>query len=340
MPKIITKKPQTHESHTDLEPSKAWIRNLGAGTTKVMPKHKWAHKNPSGTINKTKFKGIKSVLKRPAHLPNQLYDSISTIYCMNARSDRQKKLPDKLPTLKRVLNNYFDDTVASQPHESVVDIMNDVYVSEAIQLSTPVNEASIELNTLDFSSSSNLYDIKLNDILPSLPFCSTGISSSFSSYSSSLSPKDSFTQMDEASHDLSHMDFISGKHLKVNRNWSQFEHCSNIPISFHCILLHFIPVKMESNCSSNISDDYLSLEVPTCAQLSSDNVNQSTDQLDDISWPLLTQATNQEPQASSLSTDAFVHTVYMRDDDVSHLIQSGHIFYIKERLHYKHKNNV
>ena len=96
MPKLLQ---NFHKSkhQIDLEPSKAWIKNLGAGTTKVMPNHRWNLKKSTMTF-KAKYKQVK-VNKCPAYISNKLtvishknrlYDSISTAYCMMAKNGRLK----------------------------------------------------------------------------------------------------------------------------------------------------------------------------------------------------------------------------------------------------------
>lgn len=199
----MVKNLQNNKPQTDLDPSKAWIRNLGIGLTKKMPKNRWKLEKTSITVNKTKYKSGK-MTKRPAYLPNLLYDSIGTIYCMNARSDPHK-LSNKSPTLKRVLNNYYDGSVTNFPHECDINIMNPV--SKDIQPSRP-QELSMNLASFDFSSlsSSNLYDIKLNDSPSSLPLDST---EQFTN---------NFPQIDKASHDLCHIRLIKSKCVsKVKR---------------------------------------------------------------------------------------------------------------------------
>lgn len=95
---------------------------------------------------------------------------------------------------------------------------------------------------------------------------------------------------------------------------------------------------MTSN--ANILDAHTPFKIPSYEKFKSDKKScksRTKSQLGDVSGPLLAQASSQVPNTPSLSNGAFIHPVYMRDEDVNRLIQSGHIFFIDGRLHYKHK---
>lgn len=193
MPKLIVEKWQTNKPYSDLEPSKAWIRNLGVGTTRAMPKQKWKDKNTlMKTVNKTKFKSVRIINRHPTHLPKTLYDSVSTICCMNAGNDRQKS-SDELPTLRRVSDSYyFDDAVSKLSDESDIDTVNSA--NESMDRWTPVTPSP---SPQPPPPTANPYGIKFDDTPPSLPVSST----------------DTFAQIDEASYDLCPVDLIKGKPL-------------------------------------------------------------------------------------------------------------------------------
>ena len=92
-----------------------------------------------------------------------------------------------------------------------------------------------------------------------------------------------------------------------------------------------ILAKVDFCPDSNLLDQYTSFDDSPSAQFESDTKEHNAIQL--------SEANNQLPQTSSLSEDAFIHLVYMREDDVSRLIQSGLIIVTDGRLQYEHKLN-
>lgn len=93
------------------------------------------------------------------------------------------------------------------------------------------------------------------------------------------------------------------------------------------------------NFKSNIADDFLPFNVSLCEQINSDTDSYTTNQLSSIVCSVLARAqnSNQMSQALSFPAGAVMHPVYMREDDVSQLIQSGHVFFAEERLQYVQK---
>lgn len=57
-----------------------------------------------------------------------------------------------------------------------------------------------------------------------------------------------------------------------------------------------------------------------------------------MSWTLISQISNQVPQTPSVSNGDNLHPVYMSEEDINRLIQSGQIIFTGGRLHYKHTN--
>lgn len=163
-------KPQIH-----LEPSRAWIKNLGPGMTRRMPKRAWNIKESLAGVNKAKYKNVKMTIRAD--------------YGMNVNIDRLKRF-DKLPTFKRVLNNSFDGADTNIENECDENVVNPV--STDIKSSKPY-----ELS--DFTpppSPPNLCDSKLNDELPK---------------SSTELFTNTFVQMDETSHNPCHIDLNKGE---------------------------------------------------------------------------------------------------------------------------------
>lgn len=98
---------------------------------------------------------------------------------------------------------------------------------------------------------------------------------------------------------------------------------------------------MDANCISNILDSHTPFTIVSCAQLEIAKSSHNTNQLGDMFPSVLPQASNQvNPHTPLLSKDEFVHPIYMLEDDVIRLIQSGHIFFTEERLHYEPKNTA
>lgn len=298
MPKVMTNRLPTSKlyKHIDLEPSKAWIRNLGVGTTRVMPKHKWTNQKTLEIAAKTKFKSVK-MIKRPVHSLNS-------------------------PILKHVLHDYFDGPLTRPPHKCGNNTANPVDAN--VQLPTPAHKLSIDSATLDFSppSTTNSDNSQSNDTPSPLPL------------SSSELPLDVCAKTDKESHDMCDILLVKGKRLKIKCFCLEFAKL----LSFHIFIL--ITVEVKSSCDLNTLDAHIPCEISPYTESNIGENIHGSNKLSDISWSLLTQAANnQMPKASSLSTDAFIHPVYMCQEDVNHLVQSGHIFLIDERLHYyEHKN--
>lgn len=188
MPKVMRKRLQTNKPYKriDLEPSKAWIRNLGIGTTRVMPKHKWMHAKTVKTVNETQFKSV-ATIQRPKHLTHFECDVNANVY--------------KLPELKREVNDYFDETITKFPDKYCCLHMDSV--NKNVHLFPPVRKQSENLATFDSSPPSldsySGHNKSNNDDLSSLPSSSSA----------------SFKKMDEASRNTCNMDLIDGKRSKI-----------------------------------------------------------------------------------------------------------------------------
>lgn len=189
MPKLMTKTLSTTKpyKHIDLDPSKAWIRNLGAGTTRVMPKRKWIEQKSIKLVNRPQFKSA-AMVKRPKYLANFGSD-------MNAKRLARQKRCDELPISNRVLLDYSDDTFTQLPHEYV-------------QPSEPLHKLSIDLATFDFtpSASPRPGENQPNDTPSSLLLVSTDTESAL----------ETFTNIDKPSCDMCNViDLVESKRSKL-----------------------------------------------------------------------------------------------------------------------------
>lgn len=104
-----------------------------------------------------------------------------------------------------------------------------------------------------------------------------------------------------------------------------------------------------SNDDANLFDPHTPFKMPTYDQFKNqksstkpkNNGQKHSSQLSHMSWSLLAQASNQVPNNTpSVSKEAFIHPVYMREEDVNRLIRNGHIFFTDGRLQYREKFNT